>query len=916
MTHHHLVCFWPFRFAMTLLFSFLVFTGCALMGTAETKFDFDGDNRADLSVFRPQTGVWYISKSAGGYSSFCFGQDGDLPVAQDYDGDGKTDAAVYRAGVWYRLKSATNTWDVIQFGLSDDVPSPADFDGDRKADIAVFRPSSGQWYRILSSNNSYSVSTFGQDGDLPVAADFDGDGRADIAIFRPQNGTWHQLNSSTSGSYVVRQFGLNGDIPLTADFDGDARSDLAVWRPSDCNWYIQGSLGAASIVHFGIPTDSPVPADYDGDGKSDISVYRPDGGFWYGINSGSSTVQVEQFGLSSDIAVPDTRKGRGHQSPAPSPSPSPSPTPTATPSPSPTPTATPTPSPSPTPTPTPTPAPSPSPTPVPSTFTCDYFASPTGTTSGTGSTTAPWDLQTALNKTTLITNGKTLCLRGGTYTGKFRSQLSVATVRSAPGEWAKIDGYKTTVLPSAITATQTTFSVQNASGVLDGGSDELVIGGEVIKVFAKSGNNITGSIRGASGSLNGPEPHGAGSIVIFGGDVFYVLGSGSTYREFEVLNSRPSRDGNLENQTIGRGNGVTVVGSGNKLVNLLVHDNLSGVFTSGASSSTEIYGCLIYNNGMTARGSDSIEKGFGHGLYLENNAGFSKVYEDIVFNNFNLGMQGYGVTAPYVGGDISGTVIANSGSPLGKFGDVNRRNYNLILGPDSQISPTGVLRNSHFFHPMSTSGYSVKFGYGAGVGVGTITGNYFVGGGTLFEIANTPSANVSGNQFYSSRTGAVYAIAANGMPYTWNNNVYHKASGRDVFGIAATGLYQFTGWKNMTGFDQSASATNTNMPDTVIVRPNAYTPGRANVLIYSPSGVATATINLSLTGLVDGQAYTIRNGQDYSGSAIASGTYSAQNPNVVVSISGPALTVAPPNGYSFTPATTCPQFCPMVVVPN
>jgi hypothetical protein len=106
------------------------------------------------------------------------------------------------------------------------------------------------------------------------------------------------------------------------------------------------------------------------------------------------------------------------------------------------------------------------------------------------------------------------------------------------------------------------------------------------------------------------------------------------------------------------------------------------------------------------------------------------------------------------------------------------------------------------------------------------------------------------------------------------------------------------------------------MPNTVIVRPNMYNAGRANVLIYSPSGAATATINLSLTGLVNGQAYTIRNAQNYFGAAIASGTYSTQSPNIVVSLSGPALTVAPPNGYGFTPATTCPQFCPMVVVPN
>lgn len=899
---------WPFRASFKLMLSLFLVIGCVLAASAETGFDFDGDNRADLSVFRPQNGTWHLNQTASGYSSFRFGQNGDQPVASDFDGDGKTDAAVFRAGVWYLLNSSSATWQAIQFGVSDDIPVPADFDGDGRSDIAVYRPSTGQWFRRLSVTNAVSVSWFGLDMDLPIPADFDGDQRADIAVFRPGDGTWHRLNSS-NGSYVLRHFGQDGDIPLDGDFDGDGRNDLAVWRPSNCNWYIERSSNASNwVVNFGLSADTPVPADYDGDGRDDISVYRPVGGDWYRINSASSAFQVDRFGLASDIPTPQSRRPRvsGPPTPTPTPTSTPTPTPTATPTPIPSPTATPTPAPTPTPTPTPAPAP---------TFTCDYYASPTGSASGSGSLAGPWDLQTALNKTALVTGGKTLCLRGGTYTGKFRSQLSGAIVRSAPGEWAKIDGYRTTTLPSSITATQTSFAVQNASGVLDGGSDELVIGGEVIKVFAKSGNNITGSIRGASNSLNGAQAHAASSTVIFGGDVLYVAGSSTTYRDLEITNGRPSRDGNTENQEVGRGNGVTVVGAGNKLVNLIVHDNLSGIFTSSASSNTEIYGCLSYNNGMHAR-RDGVEEGLGHGLYLENGSGYSRVYEDIVLNNFNLGMQGYGVTAPYIGGDINGTMIANSGAPLGKFGNVNIRNYNLILGPDSQISPTAVLRNSHFFHPMSTDGYSVKFGYGAGVGVGTITGNSFVGGGTLFEIANTLSASVSNNSFYSSRPGAVYAIAPTGMPYVWNSNMYHSGSSRDVFGVVGNGLYQFTAWRNLTGFDLAGSSTTAAaMPNTVTVRPNAYQAGRANVVIYSFSG-ATATIDLSLTGLVNGQGYTIRNAQNYTGTPVASGTYSAQNPNVVVSLSGPALTVAAPNGYSFTPATTCPHFCPMVVVPN
>jgi hypothetical protein len=292
------------------------------------------------------------------------------------------------------------------------------------------------------------------------------------------------------------------------------------------------------------------------------------------------------------------------------------------------------------------------------------------------------------------------------------------------------------------------------------------------------------------------------------------------------------------------------------------------------------------------------------------------VYEDIILNSFNLGMQGYGVTAPYVGGDIQGSVFANSGSPLGKFGDVNRRNLNLIVGPDSQVSPTGILRDSFTFHPTTSNGYSVIFGYGAGITTGTVAGNTFVGGNTLLVVGNIAAAAVTGNKFYAPQAGAQYTVTNRGMSYSWNNNTYYGSSGRDTFGISGVGIMKLAPWQTATGFDANSAETAGAMPDIAQVRPNAYQPGRANVIIYSFSGATSVTVNLSTAGLVNGQSYTIRNAQNYFGSPVVTGTYNSSQPTISVPLTGAAQTVATPNGLGFTPASTCPQFCPMVVVPN
>jgi len=74
-----------------------------------------------VAVFRPTNGTWYFQRSQLGFTGIAFGVTGDLPVAADYDGDGKTDTAVFRNGTWYLQRSAQG-FTGVGFGEPTDKP--------------------------------------------------------------------------------------------------------------------------------------------------------------------------------------------------------------------------------------------------------------------------------------------------------------------------------------------------------------------------------------------------------------------------------------------------------------------------------------------------------------------------------------------------------------------------------------------------------------------------------------------------------------------------------------------------------------------------------------------------------------------------------------------------------------------------
>lgn len=263
-----------------------------------TNFDFDGDSWADFAVtrFEDNNFSWYAvnNPSYRPVVNTQWGLAEDKFAPADYDGDRKTDVAVFRNGMWFILRSSNQSLSAVQFGQANDIPVPGDFDGDARADLAVFRQ--GFWFITNSSNGSFRARQFGVETDKPLVGDFDGDGKSDLSVYR--GGNWY-VSGSTAG-FSALQFGLDSDKPVPADYDGDGKTDYAVFRPSDATWYFFRSQNGFGAVQFGLSDDKLVPADYDGDGKTDVAVFR--NGTWF-IQQTTAGFRAVDFGLTNDIPL-------------------------------------------------------------------------------------------------------------------------------------------------------------------------------------------------------------------------------------------------------------------------------------------------------------------------------------------------------------------------------------------------------------------------------------------------------------------------------------------------------------------------------------------------------------------------------------------------------------------------------------
>jgi hypothetical protein len=214
-------------------------------------------------------------------------------------------AIYHKQGMWEFLMPNGSTKQ-LRFGQQGDIPVVGDVNGDGYTEIGLYRPSNRHWYIDINYDGRPEIEFeyIGmQSGDLPLLGDWNGDGIWTPGYFRPEIASWHFRDELNTGGddYPAFAAGTRGDVPMVGDWDGKGRFGFGIYRPSTGEVDLSDRICVRpQWVVYGQQTNvMPVVADWGG--RSIHTIAFVSGGKWKRKLNNSNFVAAVQ---PSDIEYP------------------------------------------------------------------------------------------------------------------------------------------------------------------------------------------------------------------------------------------------------------------------------------------------------------------------------------------------------------------------------------------------------------------------------------------------------------------------------------------------------------------------------------------------------------------------------------------------------------------------------------